>query len=120
MSTTPGTQPRVRGRVRVEQGAKRIRAYLGGELVAESARPLLVWEKPYYPTYYLPLADVRMDILQARVERAPATLTKGGRFSLAGVVININGVTDPAEVARRVAAILKQGGKHKTPQTRGA
>ena len=30
------------------------------------------------------------------LERAPATLTRGGRFQLAGVVININGVTDPA------------------------
>jgi uncharacterized protein (DUF427 family) len=36
--------------VRVEQGSKRIRAYLGGELVADTTRPLLVWEKPYYPT----------------------------------------------------------------------
>jgi uncharacterized protein (DUF427 family) len=45
--------------VRVEQGAKRIRAYLGGELVADTTRPLLVWEKPQYPTYYFPLADVR-------------------------------------------------------------
>jgi uncharacterized protein (DUF427 family) len=52
-----------RGRVRVEQGAKRIRAYLGGELVADTTRPLLVWEKPYYPTYYFPADDVRTDLL---------------------------------------------------------
>jgi uncharacterized protein (DUF427 family) len=32
--------------------------YLRGQLVADSFRPLLVWEKPYYPTYYLPAADV--------------------------------------------------------------
>jgi uncharacterized protein (DUF427 family) len=48
-----------RGRVRVEHGSKRIRAYLGGGLVADTIRPLLVWEIPYYPAYYLPLADVR-------------------------------------------------------------
>jgi len=54
---------RARGRVRVEQGDKRIRAYLGGELVADTRRPLLVWEKPYYPTYYFPVADVRTDLL---------------------------------------------------------
>ena len=59
-----------------------------------------------------------MDILRARVERAPATLTRGGRFQLAGVVININGVTDPAAVANRVAAILKRRGRHTTTQTR--
>jgi len=49
--------------VRVEQGSKRIRAYLGGELVADTTRPMLVWEKPYYPTYYFPAADVRADLL---------------------------------------------------------
>ena len=46
-----------RGRVRVEPGSKRIRAYLGGEIIADAARPLLVWEKPYYPTYSFPAAD---------------------------------------------------------------
>jgi uncharacterized protein (DUF427 family) len=33
-------------RVRVEQGAKRVRAYLGGEVVADTVRPRLVWEVP--------------------------------------------------------------------------
>ena len=65
VSTTQGTITRVRGRVRVEHGAKRIRAYLGGELVADTIRPLLVWEKPYYPTYYFPLEDVRTELLSA-------------------------------------------------------
>jgi uncharacterized protein (DUF427 family) len=54
-----------RGRVRVEPGQKRVRVYLGGELVADTTRPLLVWELPYYPAYYLPRADVRGDVLQA-------------------------------------------------------
>jgi uncharacterized protein (DUF427 family) len=54
-----------RGRVRVEPGTKRIRAYLGGELVADTTRPLLVWEKPYYPAYYFPAADVRTELLTA-------------------------------------------------------
>ena len=47
-----------RGAVRVEQGAKRVRIYLAGRLVADTRRPFLVWEIPYYPAYYLPLADV--------------------------------------------------------------
>jgi uncharacterized protein (DUF427 family) len=50
--------------VRVERGAKWVRAYLGGELVADTTRPLLVWEKPYYPAYYFPIDDVRVDLLE--------------------------------------------------------
>jgi uncharacterized protein (DUF427 family) len=61
--TTQGAA--IRGRVRVERGVKRIRAYLGGELVADSTSPLFVWEKPYYPTYYLPASDVRTELLAA-------------------------------------------------------
>jgi uncharacterized protein (DUF427 family) len=51
-----------RGTVRVEQGAKRVRAYLAGRLVADTKRPFLVWEIPYYPAYYVPLADVVADL----------------------------------------------------------
>ncbi|MEU4411987.1 DUF427 domain-containing protein [Nocardia salmonicida] len=51
-----------RGLVRVETGQKRVRVYLRGKLVADTLRPLLVWEVPYYPTYYVPLTDVRADL----------------------------------------------------------
>jgi uncharacterized protein (DUF427 family) len=64
-----------RGGVRVEQGAKRIRAYLGGELVADTIRPLYVWEKPYYPTYHFPAEDVRAELLEASGSEAHS----GGR-----------------------------------------
>lgn len=52
-----------RGRVRIEDGQKRVRVFLNGECVADSSRVTLVWEKPYYPVYYFPQADVRMDLL---------------------------------------------------------
>src|ERR1700682_5406017 len=52
-----------RQRVKVEPGRKRVRAYLGGEVVADTVRPLLVWEVPYYPMYYFPLDDVRTERL---------------------------------------------------------
>jgi uncharacterized protein (DUF427 family) len=52
-----------RGRVRLEQGHKRVRAYLGGQLVADTIRPRLVWEIPYYPAYYLPAEDVVAELL---------------------------------------------------------
>jgi uncharacterized protein (DUF427 family) len=47
-----------RGRVRVETGRKRIRAIVGGQVAADTRRPLLVWETPHYPQYYFPLDDV--------------------------------------------------------------
>src|SRR6476660_6829264 len=52
-----------RGRVRVEHGRKRVRAYLRGELVADTASPLLVWEVPYYPAYYIPADDIRAELV---------------------------------------------------------
>jgi uncharacterized protein (DUF427 family) len=57
------------GRVRLEQGHKRVRAYLGGELVADTTQPRLVWEVPYYPTYYFPVRDVRTSLLVASPTR---------------------------------------------------
>jgi len=43
--------------VKVEHGKKRVRAYLNGVPVVDTIRPLLVWEHPHYPAYYLPAAD---------------------------------------------------------------
>jgi len=50
-------------RIHIEDGTKRVRVYLGGEVIADSKRLKLVWEFPYYPAYYLPCSDVRMDLL---------------------------------------------------------
>ena len=85
-----------RGRVRIETGSKRIRAYLGGEVVADTTTPLLVWERPYYPTYYFPLADVRGELLEAddgAVVRSPSrgdgrrfSVRAGGKFAAGAAV----------------------------------
>ena len=45
--------------IRVEHSRKRVRILLAGELVADTTSPLLVWEIPYFPTYYVPGKDVR-------------------------------------------------------------
>lgn len=50
--------------IRVEEIGKRVRTYLGGEVVADTLRPRLVWER-YYPVYYLPVEDVRTELLRA-------------------------------------------------------
>jgi len=65
MSTTKTETSKTRERIRIEPGAKRVRAYLGGEAVVDSIRPMLVWEGRYYPTYYFPVADVRTGLLEA-------------------------------------------------------
>lgn len=63
-----------RGRVRVENGLKRVRVFSGGELIADSRNVKLVWEKPYYPVYYFPSDDVRTEYLVATGEtkRSPS------------------------------------------------
>jgi uncharacterized protein (DUF427 family) len=84
-----------RGRVRVEPCFKRVRAYLGGELVADTIRPALVWEVPYYPTYYFPVADVRTELLRkedgvahspSRGEGTLYTVAAGGHEAPAGAL----------------------------------
>lgn len=47
----------------MEPSAKRLRTYLGGVCVADTLQPMLVWEIPFYPAYYFPVSDVRMDLL---------------------------------------------------------
>jgi uncharacterized protein (DUF427 family) len=51
--------------MRVEPSAKRVRAMFGGRVVADTLRPRLVWEVPYYPVYYLPAEDVQTDRIPA-------------------------------------------------------
>jgi uncharacterized protein (DUF427 family) len=77
-----------RGRIRLEPSAKRVRAYLGGEVVADTLHPVLVWEIPYYPAYYFPVDDVRADALEpdggtvhspSRGDASTFTVSAGGK-----------------------------------------
>jgi uncharacterized protein (DUF427 family) len=74
MSTTKSNRHKTRGRIRIEPGSKRVRAYLGGDLVADTTRPVLVWEVPYYPAFYFPVADVHTELLEpdGGVARSPS------------------------------------------------
>jgi uncharacterized protein (DUF427 family) len=61
------------GSVRVEQSPKRVRAYLEGEVVADTTRPFLVWEWPYYPTYYIPASDIHGKLVATgKTEHSPS------------------------------------------------
>lgn len=47
----------------VEPVPRRIRALLAGETIFDTTAASYVWEWPHYPQYYIPLADVRRDLL---------------------------------------------------------
>ncbi len=51
-------------RGRIEPAPRRVRGYLGHELVFDTTAARYVWEVPYYPQYYIPLADVRTEFLR--------------------------------------------------------
>jgi len=47
----------------VEPVPRRIRAFLAGQVVVDTVEARYVWEWPGFPLYYVPLADVRRDLL---------------------------------------------------------
>jgi uncharacterized protein (DUF427 family) len=51
-------------RVDVLQSSRKVRVVLGGMTVAESSRPVLLFETGLPTRYYLPKADVRFDLLR--------------------------------------------------------
>ncbi|KQH78610.1 hypothetical protein AO501_12235 [Mycobacterium gordonae] len=66
-------------RGRIEPAPRRVRGYLGAELVFDTIAARYVWEFPYYPAYYIPLADVRTEFLSdenhpQRVQLGPSRL----------------------------------------------
>ncbi|GGO82644.1 DUF427 domain-containing protein [Wenjunlia tyrosinilytica] len=83
-----------RDRLRVEQGTKRVRAYLGGHVVADTVRPVLVWESPHYPAYYFPVDDVRTGFL---------TATDGTKHSPSRGDAKVFTVTVPGRTAENAA-----------------
>lgn len=58
--------------MRTEDGAKRVRAFLGGRPVADTRRLKLAWEVPWYPTYWLPEDDVDLAALPEAALRRPS------------------------------------------------
>jgi uncharacterized protein (DUF427 family) len=56
--------------LRIEPCAKRIRVVLAGEVVVDTTRAQLVWVDRPYPAYYLPVADIRIELLEAKAPGA--------------------------------------------------
>lgn len=67
----------VRGRT--EPAPRRVRGLVGGHVLFDTTAARYVWEVPYYPQYYIPLADVDLDLLTdenhaQRVQFGPSRL----------------------------------------------
>lgn len=70
------------------------------------------------------VSEARFTITRAQLEGATARLTRGPggtqRFTLGSTIhITINGATDPEQVARKVAEIIKRHNRHTSIQSRG-
>jgi uncharacterized protein (DUF427 family) len=50
-------------RGRIEPAPRRVRGYSDNTLVFDTTHAQYVWETPYYPQYYIPVGDVRMENL---------------------------------------------------------
>jgi uncharacterized protein (DUF427 family) len=92
--------------MRSEPTEKRIRTFLGGELVADTDDALMVWDVSYHPSYYVPLADVRPGVLEEAGTAEPVP----GRGPAVAYTVRAGGREAPAwrfadvpELADRVA-----------------
>lgn len=81
--------------VRIETVHKRVRVYFGGQLVADTVRPALVWENPHYPAYYIPVADLR-----AKLEADGSTHRSQRRGEGIGYDVVVDGGTAPGAALR--------------------
>ena len=59
-----------------------MRVMLDGEFVADTLAPLLVWETPFYPSYFFPTADVRTELLVETGETRRTRLGESTQYSV--------------------------------------
>ena len=71
-------------RGRIEPAPRRVRGFLGHELVFDTTAARYVWEVPYYPQYYIPLADVRAEFLRDEDHPQKVQLGSSRLHSLVG------------------------------------
>jgi uncharacterized protein (DUF427 family) len=69
----------------VESVPRRIRAFLGGEVVLDTTRARYVWESVHYPAFYIPLEDVRADVL---IDEGNELSTRRGTVRMHGLRVN--------------------------------
>jgi len=72
---------------------RRIRGYLAGQLVLDTTAALYVWEWPYYPQYYVPVADLVPEVL---VDEQKSLSNRRGSIRVHG--LRVGGTYRPAAV----------------------
>jgi uncharacterized protein (DUF427 family) len=92
-----------RGRVRIEPSHRRVRTYVAGRLVADTVRPTLVWEGPYYPLYYLPATDLR-----AKLEPTGSTHHSPSRGEGVEYDVIVDGITKPGAALRYPSSPIEE------------
>jgi uncharacterized protein (DUF427 family) len=71
-------------RGRIEPAPRRVRGFLGHQLVFDTTSARYVWEVAYYPQYYIPLADVRAEFLRDENHAQKVQFGPSRTFSLVG------------------------------------
>lgn len=111
-------------RGRIEPAPRRVRGYLGHVLVFDTSAARYVWEVPYYPQYYIPLADVRMEFLRdenhpQRVQLGPSRLhslvSAGQTHRSAARVFDVDGDSPVAGTVRFTG--IRCGGSRRTSRS---
>lgn len=91
------------GHPRIAPSEKRVRAYLDGHLVVDASRPVLVWESPRYPTYYVHLEDMRAELVSTGTSRRSPSRGDGTLYDVV-----VAGTTAPAAAVRYLGSPIEQ------------
>src|SRR5580693_9269001 len=83
----------------IEPAPRRVRGYFDGTLVFDTIRAHYVWEIAYYPQYYIPVVDVRIEHLQDENHVQKLQLGSSRLFSL----------TSPGQTRKSAARLYDSG-----------
>lgn len=95
--------------VRIEPCSKRLRGLLNGEVVFDTTHALYVWEHQYYPAYYIPASDVRVEPLGNGRTKDSSTRGRAELFDLkVGTVLKENaGWRYPSSPIERLRDVVR-------------
>jgi uncharacterized protein (DUF427 family) len=110
--TVPAAGTEATGRIRIEPNQRRVRAFFGGEAIADSSRTIYLFETEHLPVYYFPREDVRFDLLEPsshsthcpyKGDASYYSIVAGGRRSENAVWAYPDPIPAVAELAEYVA-----------------